>query len=213
MRAVNLMPRDERQARFDGGRLPLVAAAGGIVVVTAAAFLLSTSASSSAKETRAELQAVEAAIAQLPQPGESPVNVGTFVQERSDRVAALAAALTSRTPFDRLLRDVSYVLPENAWLTNLEATAPVASGPVDPTAPPPVAAVSGVTIQGATYSHDGVAAVLARLSVVPSLADVRLTSTAIVEPEVDETEDKIVRRQKPFVTFNISASVRTGATP
>ena len=212
MRAVNLIPGDERQARFESGRLPILAAAGGIVVVTAAAFFLSNSASSSANETRVELQAVEAAIAQLPKEGDSSASVGTFVQERSERVAALAAALKSRAPFDRLLREVSYVVPENAWLTRLEVTAPVASGPVDPTAPPPVAVESGVTIQGATYSHEGVAAVLARLSVVPSLADVRLTSTAIVEPEVDETEKKIVKRQKPFVTFNISASVKAGAS-
>jgi Tfp pilus assembly protein PilN len=209
MRAVNLMPRDERRARLEMGRLPLLAAAGGVVVITAVAFLLSSSASGSADETRAELQAVEAAIAQLPKDEESPVNVGSLVEERSQRVAALAAALTSRAAFDRLLRELSYVFPEDAWLTQLEATAPVASTPVDPGAPPPQAAVSGVSIEGATYSHDSVATVLARLSVVPSLSDVRLIGTTLVEPQAQEGKRK---GGKPFVSFNISASVRAAGS-
>jgi hypothetical protein len=74
-----------------------------------------------------------------------------------------------------------------------------------------------VTIEGATYSHDSVATVLARLAVVPSLANVRLTSTALVEPQVGESSDSsepaaptASKRGKPFVTFVVSASVRTG---
>jgi Tfp pilus assembly protein PilN len=209
MRAVNLMPRDERRARLDAGRLPLIAAAGGVVVVTAVAFLVASSASGSASDSKAELQAVEAAIAQVPEaPPGAAVNVGTLAQERSNRIAALSAALTSRTAFDRVLREISLVLPENAWLTRLEATAPAEAVPLPGAVPTPqTGATTGVTIEGATYSHDSVATVLVRLAVVPSLTDVRLTSTALVEPQA---EDGSVSRGKPFVTFVVSASVRTG---
>jgi Tfp pilus assembly protein PilN len=213
MRAVNLMPRDERRERLEMGRLPLFAAAGGVVAVTAAAFLLATSASGSADETKAELQAVEAAIEQLPTAPDSDVSVGMLAQERSNRVAALAAALTSRTALDRVLRDISLVFPENAWLTQLEASTPVGSTSVPGTAAPPAAGTSGVTITGATYSHESVATVLARLSVVPTLNGVRLTSTALVEPQADEDEPSRAKPGRPFVTFSVSASVKTGATP
>jgi Tfp pilus assembly protein PilN len=211
MRAVNLMPRDERRERLEMGRLPLFAAVGGVVAVTAAAFFLASSASSSADETKAELQAVEAAIEQLPKDPDSEVSAGTLVQERSNRVAALAAALSSRTAFDRVLRDISLVFPENAWLTQLEASAPQVAAPVPAAAlPPGTEGTSTVAIKGATFSHDAVATVLARLSVVPSLANVRLTSTALVEPQEDESST--AKPARPFITFDVSASVKTGDT-
>jgi Tfp pilus assembly protein PilN len=214
MRAVNLMPRDERRARLELGRLPLFAAAGGVVAVTAAAFLLSSSASSSADETKAELQAIEAAIDQLPAGQDTDVSSGVLVQERSSRVAALAAALSSRTAFDRVLRDISLVMPEDAWLTQLQASAPLVSAPVPGAVVPPgtTGGTSSVTIKGATFTHDSVATVLARLSVVPTLTDVRLTSTALVDPRATQEEGSTKKPGKPFVTFDVSATVKTGDT-
>ena len=227
MRAVNLMPRDERRTRLATGRLPLFAAAGGIVVVTAAAFFLASGASSTATEVRGEVAAVETAIATLPRPAETAVSQGAIAQERSDRTTALSAALATRTSLDRLLREVSYVLPRNAWLTKLEATAPVAEALPEGAAPPPqaTATAAGVTIEGATYSHESVSAVLARLSLAPSLSGVRLTSTALVEPQPEETsvetpkgkkgkkgKKKVAKKPKSFVTFVVSASVSTGGS-
>jgi len=222
MRAVNLMPRDERGPGFDLGRLPLFAAAGGIVAVTAAAFLLASSAAGSADASKAELETVEASIAQVPKSQDAAVTAGAILQERSNRVAALSAALTGRTALDRVLRDISLVLPANAWLTNLDASAPEGVAPLAGAVPPTQssAASAGVTIQGATYSHDTVAKVLARLAVVPSLAGVRLTSSSLVVPEADQApasggQVRKTKRAKPrsFVTFVVSASVKSGGSP
>jgi Tfp pilus assembly protein PilN len=215
MRAVNLMPRDERRARLEAGRLPLIAAAGGVVVVTAVAFFVASSASGTARDSEAELQAIEAAIAQVPREPDAGVGADLLAQERSNRVEALSAALTSRTAFDRVLREISLVLPGDAWLTQLEAAAPAEPEPLEGAVPPPqTGAAPGVTIQGATYSHDSVATVLARLALVPSLSDVRLTSTGLVEPQAEEEGAPApVSGGKPFVTFVVSASVRTEGTP
>ena len=46
----------------------------------------------------------------------------------------------------------------------------------------PATSVPNVTIQGATYSHQSVARVLARLAALPTLSDVRLTASARIEP-------------------------------
>jgi Tfp pilus assembly protein PilN len=219
VRAVNLMPRDERRARFEAGRLPLVAAAGGIVVVTALAFFVASSASGEASDHKAELQAIEAQIARLPQAGGAGVDVSVFAQERADRVAALSAALVSRTAFDRVLRDVSFVLPKHAWLTELDAAAPVTLLPAEGAVTLPQSTVpSGVTITGATYTHEDVAKVLGRLSVVPSLTAVRLTSTALVEPQAGadsgsgQDSKRKRTRSRPFVTFVISAGIKSAGS-
>ncbi|OFW54039.1 MAG: hypothetical protein A2146_00850 [Actinobacteria bacterium RBG_16_67_10] len=219
MRAVNLLPRDAERVRSEGARTPVLIAAGGVAVVTAVAAVLSFSASGTANERRADLASLEDAIALVSRTGTPAVSQAVLVQERTDRVSALAAALTTRIPFDRLFRELSLVLPEDAWLTGITASAPVSTTPAG--APPgstsraTATETQGVTIQGATYSHQSVARVLARLSVIPSLENVRLTASARVVPQEDETggaKKKTTKKQKAVVTFSVAASLRTGSS-
>jgi hypothetical protein len=224
MRAVNLLPRDEQRAPLEGVRIAFLAAAGGVVLVTAAAVFLSFSASGTIEDRESELAAIEQQIEALPRTPRSEVSQGVLLRERSDRVAALAAALTGRVAFDRLFREVSYVFPNDAWLTHFEATAPDPAAPeVEGAAPPPPGTeAAGVTIQGATYTHDKVAVVLARLALVPSLENVQLTSTSRVDPQVLAAQPRpgepsqptaTTKRGRPFVTFVVSADLRAGEAP
>jgi Tfp pilus assembly protein PilN len=219
MRAVNLLPQDERRKGLEeGARAPLLVAAGGIALVTIAATFVASLSSVSASGTRSDVESVEAAINALPKPPEQAVSQNTLVQERSQRVSALAQALSGRVAFDRLFRQISYVLPEDAWLTQLDATAPASS--TDPAAaagtpPGDAAAATDVTLQGGTWSHEQVAVVLARLAAVPSLTDVRLTGSTRVEPgqaEGDSAEPSATP-DRPFVTFVVSAAIRTETKP
>lgn len=226
MRAVNLLPQAEQRARLEGTRTPLLVVAGGVAAVTTAAVMLAMSASGAADEKKAELAAVEATIAGLPVAPDAAVSQPVLLQERRDRIGALSAALSTRVSFDRVLSEISLVLPEDAWLTGLTATAPATvvtaapatSGGAPP--PPPVASSGpeGVTIQGSTYSYDSVAYVVSRLSVVPSLENVRLTATARVVPQeaLSAGASGSVPTQKTsgrsVVTFTISASLRSEAT-
>jgi Tfp pilus assembly protein PilN len=228
MRAVNLLPRDEQRARLEGARTPLLLAAAGVAAVTAGAVMLALSASGTADDRRAELAAVEAAIARLPKAQKSVLTQGVLLQERTDRTAALSAALSTRVSFDRVLREISYVLPEDTWLTGFEATGPATFAPATTSTPgtptPPVSsALEGVTIEGATYSHESVARVLSRLSAIPSLENVRLAATARVEPQAPEVQlgegqaskpkaTKKKKKGKAVVTFTVSATLRTGAS-
>jgi Tfp pilus assembly protein PilN len=218
MRAVNLLPRDAERVRSQGARIPLLIAAGGIAVVTAAAVMLSVAASGTANERRAELASTEDAISRVSRAGTPAVSRAVLSQERTDRVSALASALSTRIPFDRLFRELSFVLPEDAWLTGITASAPVSATPAGtpPGGTPSAAASStqGVTIQGATYSHESVARVLARLAVIPSLDDVRLTASARVDPQADSKDGAKTKtkKQKVVVTFSIAAALRTGSS-
>ena len=87
-------------------------------------------------------------------------------------------------------------------------------------------ALASVTIDGATYSQESVARVLARLELVPALQDVQLTSSALVEPQSDSQSagtqtqgsqpsgtksGRPKKHGKTVVTFTIAASLRTGA--
>lgn len=220
MRAINLLPRDEERARLEGLRMPLLVLAGGLAVATAAAVALAAGASGTAEARRTELATLEATIDRLPKAPRPAVSQSVLAQERSNRLAALAAALGSRTAFDRALREIALVLPDDVWLTGLRAVAPAAATPASggPPAAPPSAAgpAEGLTIEGAAFTHGGVARALARLSALPSLADVRLTSSALAEqqaaaPSPTPGSPPPARRPgKQFVVFTISASLAAG---
>lgn len=206
MRAVNLLPRDVEQARGDGERASLLVAGGGLAAVTAACVVMFLGASGSVADQKAQLDSVEAAIAKIPKKQSPAIAPGAIAQERTERTSALAAALATRVPVDRLLQELAYVLPEDAWLTALSATVP-ASGAAVPTTS---AGTQGVSIVGATYSHSSVARVLSRLAAVPTLADVRLTgSSRVVLSSPTGTESKVIT--KKVVTFTISANLRLGS--
>jgi len=211
VRAVNLLPREPKLGRK---RLSVVAqlAIGAPFVVAglvAAGYLL---ASSSVNERKTTLDAVRAELAALPPPIEQPQVNLQLALLRDQRVAALATALQSRLAWDRILREISAVLPGDVWLTNLSGNGIVAqpapttttstgatgaTGAAPPAVPAPTA--GPVTFAGYTYSQEGVARLLGRLAVIPALQDVKLVSS---------TRSSVSGR---FVfSFSITANVRTG---
>jgi Tfp pilus assembly protein PilN len=212
MRAVNLLPRDLESSRDFGGRTPMLVAAGGIAAVTAAAVVLFMSASGSVSDQTSQVESLEAAIASVPSPNQPAVAPAGITQERADRVAAFSAALTYRVPLDRLLRELAYVLPEDAWLTGLTAAGSPSSAVA--TAPAAATTVQGVTIQGATYSQASVARVLARFGAIPSLDHVRLTASARIVPAAPQPGQKVSetkgKKKRTVVTFTIAADLGSG---
>lgn len=223
MRAVNLLPRDAQFETGRGRRVPLLVGVCALVAVMAAMTVAYRSASATVDAHSADLALTEAALARLPVANQ-PTAASGMTQERTNRFAALSAAMATRIPLDRLLRDLSYVLPEDTWLTGMSVSAPA---PVDPAALPPGTAPSaagssqGVTIEGATFSHASVSRVLSRLAALPSLTNVRLVTSAkaeqspagaaAAEPKA-KTKTKGNKKQRPktVVTFTIDASIRTG---
>ena len=223
MRAVNLLPRNEARPGLDGTRIPLLAAAGAIALVTLGGFVLAHSASKSESKTRTEEASVRALIARLPKTRTPTISTSAIAQERTQRLVALTTALRDRIALDKLLRQVSLVLPENSWLTGFKAAAPATS--TTPTgsstsgaSAPTASGDQGVTIEGATYSQEAVARVLARLALIPALVDVQLTSSAFVDPSASGGQQPQAQPKKKktsakrVVAFTITASVRPGAS-
>jgi Tfp pilus assembly protein PilN len=174
----------------------LTAVLGGVLVTAllAGLFLMT---SSTAGDRQAEVDALRAELAAIPPPAPAPSGQSALESEKSQRVAVLGQALGSRIAWDRVLREISLVLPDDIWLESLNANTPDASA-----APAPGGEASKglFTITGYSYSHDGVARLLARLSVLPQLERPALGSSA-----VDKTKARGV------VKFTISAALRGGA--
>ena len=190
MRAVNLLPRDEAKRSFEAKRGVVFGGVGGAALATAVLASMMMSAGGSVRSKQDELDALRAQIAAIPAvPVIDTSREDALAAEKGARVGALSAALSGRVAWDRVLRQVSLVLPEDVWLTNLSAAAPDATN---------AAAVgSGFTLTGATYSQNGVARFLSRLAVIPDLANVRLQSS-----------QSQLLNERELVQFTILADIR-----
>jgi Tfp pilus assembly protein PilN len=201
MRAVNLLPKEDTQSRRKQTSWPVVIGLAGAAVVMAALGAGLLQAKGAVSERQDEFVAANAELASLPTQAAQPADKSAqLAAERVKRAAALSSAFSYHVSWDRVLRRFALVLPDDVWLTSLTATAPKTPGPAVAAAVPG-AAPTGFTITGHTYSQEGVARLLARLSVLPDLANVQLQTSVL--GEIGE---------RPVIQFTILANVRAGGT-
>jgi Tfp pilus assembly protein PilN len=201
MRAVNLLPKDDLRVVTTHQKIAVGVGTGGAVIMTALLAMMFLSASSKVHDSQLTLEDLRAQLALIPPapPGPSAGQTALAAQQKP-RVAAVTAALQRRVAWDRVMRELSLVLPEDVWLSKLAAKSPIS--PAASILPGQPAVTSGtvptqITIDGYTYSHDAVARLLSRLAVVPDLQNVALQHSAVVE----------IGRQK-VVQFTIAADLR-----
>jgi Tfp pilus assembly protein PilN len=174
VRAVNLLPGDEANQGRKVPPLPVLAGCVGTVLISALLAVMFLSASAGVAKKQRALEQIQAAYAAIPAPVPASPVVAELPQQRQTRVTALATVLGQRVAWDRLLREVSQVVPSDVWLVTLNALAPSIS-PAN-TATPAAGAEpqQSFMVTGCTYSQDSVARFLARLSVVPDLTNMTL---------------------------------------
>lgn len=181
MRAVNLLPRDERAKRTPTENAPIFVGLGMLLVMSVVLSVMFLGASSSVTDERNELGDAKARLAVLPPLPAPPTAVETgLAGEQKARVSAVTSALSRRISWDRVLREFATVLPGDVWLTSLSAKAPSSPASAAPAAPvAPGTAPTGFVINGYTYSQDGVARLLSRLNVLPDLHNVQLQTSSL----------------------------------
>jgi Tfp pilus assembly protein PilN len=190
MRAFNLMPREEARGK-KGGRAAVsqiaVALVGVLVVAGLAGGYLFTSAGVTSKQS--ELDDLRAQLAELEVPAEKPDRAAADAQAAAEgqaRTTALATALAGRIAWDRILREVSLVVPDGVWWTQLTATTPNAAPGGAAAVAPAIAAGSSpntLAVTGFAASQETVAVFLARLESIPELTSVQLLSSTRVDAE------------------------------
>jgi Tfp pilus assembly protein PilN len=205
MRAVNLLPRQAvERKRERPNAVVLVAAIGGAAVVLAlvGGFLL---ANRSVDRQRQALNTARSVLAVTPA-HEVSAQTNAFrtavLSKREERSLALAAAIGKRTAWDRILRRMALVLPDDVWLTSLVGQVPLTQTTtvVPGTTPSALPATpTELTLNGDTYSQPSVARLLERLEVLPDLQNVQLQNS----------ESTLLGGQVVY-TFTIVADIRNG---
>jgi Tfp pilus assembly protein PilN len=195
LRAVNLIPRDDRRRTTvtERNNPVLVGGVAGFVVVTAILAAWFLTASTGVADNQKRRDAAQAELSATPVPPPTSPGATQLEQEKTARIAALSSALAGRLAWDRVLRELSLVTPDDVWLSSLSAQAPTAGG---------TGTSAGFTINGRTYSHDGVGRLLARLAVVPHLSGVQLQHSSLATSETG----------REVVEFTIAAIVKAAGS-
>lgn len=177
MRPVNLLPERYRPARATGrlrGSGYIVVAALGVVLLMLLGYVLTQNQINDAKEKTND------AIAQA-QEAEARANelgsFGNFQQIKQQREAAVRGLALTRFDYERLMRELALVLPENVYLTTFAAAPGGAAEAPAPGAAAVTASGPTLTIAGCAPSHREVAATVVRLRRMHNVSDVSLNSS------------------------------------
>ena len=180
MRAINLLPEEYRTRRPTGARSGSAYVVVGIlaaILVAAAIYILADNQVKDREQKLATVNSEAAAAQQEANTLAAFTNFKTIAQGRIDTVRGLAA---SRVDWERIVRELAHVLPDDVWITSLDATAVGGA----PTAEEAAAAGAGtgltptLKLVGCAGTHVDVATLLVRLRKMNNATEATLTSSA-----------------------------------
>jgi hypothetical protein len=208
VKAVNLIPTEQRRARPSGEGAGSAYAVVGVLVVLlalAVAYVMTSNSvndnKSKAATAKQEADALEAKASQL--------NAFTnFSAIKQQRLEAVKTAAETRFDWERLMREISRVMPDGSWLQTTDASVkgdsdsaaapvsatPEAAGPVSPTA----------TFVGCTPRQSEVAKILVRLRAMHRVTDVELNESLKEQGVADVTVDSCGSLYKFDVTVTFA---------
>ena len=186
MRAVNLIPTDARR----GGAAP--ARSGGAVYVLLGALAIAVVALASYVLTQNSISDRQAQLAKVKRDADTAQATATalqpyrqFAQLSQTRVETVRSLAASRFDWERAMRDLALVMPDNVWLTSFVGTvAPginfggsATAGGGDTGTLRSSQQVPAVELVGCTETQAEVARVMARLRLVEGVTQVSLASS------------------------------------
>jgi Tfp pilus assembly protein PilN len=182
MKAVNLIPGDQRRAtpsgNGSGGAYAVLGVLAVFLVMAVAYVMTSNSANdrkSQAAEARQEADAAEAQSAQLGA-------FTDFASIKQQRLASVMAAASTRFDWERFMRELSRVLPKGSWVhtTNASAVGDSAGGSPTSSTTTSTGTLAGptATLVGCTPRHSDVARIMVRLEQMYRVTEVSLNESS-----------------------------------
>jgi Tfp pilus assembly protein PilN len=187
MRAVNLIPSDERRgASVGAGRSQGVAyVVLGVLGVLAVLVLLYGVARHHASSRRSQLASISAETQHAREAVAALTPYTSFMALREQRMKAVADVVDSRFDWAHAFHELGRVLPSDASISSLNgtvgSTSPTGSSATTPSAAgssTPAGSVPTITLGGCASSQSEVALTLQRLRLIDGVSTVSLTSSS-----------------------------------
>lgn len=178
MKAVNLIPSDQRRSTPTGkasGAAYVVVGVLAVFLVMAVAYVL-TSNEVNAHQTKAaaakqEADALEAEAARLG-------SFTNFAAIKEQRLASVIAAAQTRFDWERLMRELSLIMPEGSWLRTTSASVLGEDSPSGETPTAGAGLSPTATFVGCTRKQSEVATLMVRMQHLHRATDVKLNQSA-----------------------------------
>ncbi len=205
MKAVNLVPSEHRRATPSGGLAGGAYAVLGVlaVLLVMAVMYVLTSNTANERQTKADSarQEADALSAQTKQLG-AFTDFSTIKQQR---LVSVMGAAQSRFDWERLMRELSRVIPEDSWIQTTDAKV---TGDADTataaTTGTPVVTGPTANLVGCTPHQSDTARMMVRLEQMYRVEDVELNESAREQGATDTTLDNCGRMYKFDLTVKFS---------
>ena len=219
MRPVNLIPQEQRRRTpREGSGRGAHAVLGVLAVLLAMAVVYVLTANSvTEKESQAEEARIEAE--QLEAEAANKESFTDFAQVAQTRAASVAAVASTRFDWERLMRELSRMMPTGSWLTSASTSVTGDAGTAEnPTAPAATAAPAGgapsAALTGCTPKHSDVARMMVRLRQLHRVVDVQLKQSSRAEPgATSATVDGCGRNTSFDLTLTFSPTAPVADAP
>jgi Tfp pilus assembly protein PilN len=212
VRPVNLIPPEDRHGGTPVRTGPIAYLLVGALAIALAAVTMVVLANNKISDRKAEIVQLNLQVAAA---SSQAAQLQPFIQfsdtehQRADTVRAVA---NSRFDWERVMRELSLVLPNDVSLTDLTATAPN-SASTDATATTTSApTMPTLELIGCAQGHDGVAGFLSALRDIDGVTSVDLQSSERVGAQDTTSTDATDCRTSPSIS-KFTLTVAFGAAP
>lgn len=199
MRPVNLIPPEDRRgdrAPLRSGPLSYVVVGALAVVLLAVTLMVTTSNDIADRE--AEVEQLETDLAAKTAEAEKLAPFTRFATLRQERESTLASLAQSRFDWERVLREMALIIPEDVTLTNLNGAA--VANAEGSTAGAEIGAPN-LAISGCASSHSAVAEFLAALQDIDGV-----TRVSVGRSEASGDGNEASEVCGPVHTFDVSVA-------
>jgi Tfp pilus assembly protein PilN len=205
MRPVNLIPQEQRRRVREESSGKGAYIAIGVLVALLALVVAYVLTSNQVTERENETAAVSAEADRLEAKAAKQANYTDFAQIAQTRLLAVAGVAETRFDWERLMREVSLIMPEGSWLQSTEASA--LGDPTAETAAADTTTLAGgaspeATFVGCTPRQTDVAGMMVRLRQMHRVADVELNESA----KEESTEAATVENCGSYYRFDLTVS-------
>jgi Tfp pilus assembly protein PilN len=209
MRAVNLIPTEQRRAKPTGkasGSAYAIVGVLTVLLVMAVAYVLTSNQvnenETKAAEAKQQADALEAQAAALG-------SFTNFAAIKDQRLASVVTTAQTRFDWERLMREVSMIMPEGSWLRTTSASV---VGEASPTGETPTAGAAlnpTATFVGCTKKQSEVATLMVRMGELYRATDVKLNQSAVEAADGEASIDSC----GSLYQFDVTVSFEPVAPP
>jgi Tfp pilus assembly protein PilN len=180
MKAVNLVPTEQRRVQASGKRSGSAYVLIGILVTLlalVAAYVVTgnnvTDRKNKAAAAKSEADRLEAEVARRG-------SYTNFADIKKTRLASVMSVAEGRFDWERLMRELSRVMPDGSWLqtTDASVTGEVDGASTTSSTGTPVAAVPKAKLVGCTPDQSDVARMMVRMRQIHRVSDVELNESS-----------------------------------